>query len=224
MKQSLVISNINVNLRQNPKARRIIIKIRHGEVDLVIPRRANVNKAIKFFESKADWVRSRLAHQPEKIGLRIGITLPVMDKPHLVTYAGIRGKSVMVNDNITISGDPMLAPQKIKKVVSDYLKSELTNMVEEAAQKLGVNYQKIVIRDNVTRWGSASSRGTLSFCWRIVFAPRYVVEYLACHEVAHLREMNHGPKYWPLVEQIYPNYALAEHWLKKNGGSLHLYQ
>jgi len=224
MQHSVIINDISVNLRQNPRARKIIIKIRHGEVDLVIPRWGSLKRALKFFDSKQDWVRNRLAHQPSKIPLQIGSILPVLDISRETTYGCMRGKSLITEDKIIINGDPALAGNKIKKVVSEYLKAELTKMVEQNARALRVKYKKIVIRDNVTRWGSCSSKGTLSFSWRIAFAPRSVVEYLAAHEVAHLAEMNHGKRFWQIVEQLDPGYEVAEHWLKQNGNRLHLYQ
>ena len=221
--KQLLINGIAINIRQNPRARRIIIKIRHGEVELVIPRRGSLKRALKFYESKEIWVHNKLAQQPEKIALKIGATLNVLDQPRKVNYDSMCGKSKITDDFIIINGDPALANQKIKKVISEYLKTELSVIVAEKAKEISRKYQKIIIRDNVTRWGSCSSRGTLSFCWRIAFAPRFVMEYLAAHEVAHLREMNHGKRFWHLVAQIYPNYAVAEQWLKKNGNRLHLY-
>ena len=219
-----MINEVNVNIRSNPRARRIIIKIRHGEVQLVIPRRGSLKRALKFYESKELWVQNRLAQQPCKINLEIGSILPVLGVSRETIYGCIRGKSYLDENCIIINGDPALAGQKIKKVISEYLKGELEQIVNIKTAELGVTHKKIIIRDNVTRWGSCSSRGTLSFCWRIAFAPRYVMEYLACHEVAHLREMNHGKNFWQLVERICPNYEVAEQWLKKNGNSLHRYQ
>lgn len=224
MQHSVIIDDINVNIRQNPRARRVIIRIRHGEVDLVIPRRGSLKGALKFFESKKDWVHNRLAHQPQKITMAIGSVFKVMGEEKKVVYGTMRGKSVVTEDSIIINGDPALAGQKIKRAVSEHLKTEISKMAAEKARMLGVKFGKIAIRDNVTRWGSCSSSGTLSFAWRIAFAPRFVVEYLACHEVAHIREMNHSQKFWQLVELLDPSYEVAEQWLRKNGNSLHLYQ
>ncbi len=220
----MIINGTEVNIRQNPRARRFIIKIRHGEVDLVVPRRGSVKKAIRFYESKEYWVKSRLALEPAKIPLKIGAVLAVLGVSRTTTYGCMRGKSIITADSIVINGDPALAGGKIKKVVSEYLKAAISVVAEQKARELGVKFKRISIRDNVTRWGSCSSKGTLSFSWRIGFAPRFVMEYLACHEVAHLREMNHGRKFWQLVAELYPAYEVAEQWLKQNGGSLHLYQ
>jgi predicted metal-dependent hydrolase len=222
-KQQLIINEIAVSLCKNPRARRIILKIRHGEVQLIIPRRASVRAAIKFFKSKEGWILAKLASQPEKIPLEIGATVPLLGCKREIIYGSLRGKSRLAEKQIIINGDPALAAKKIKKLVSEYLREELTKVMEQRAKELNVKYKRITIRDNVSRWGSCSSKGTLSFCWRIVFAPREVMEYLACHELAHLKEMNHGKNFWQEVEKLYPGFEAAEAWLKKKGNSLHLY-
>jgi hypothetical protein len=79
------------------------------------------------------------------------------------------------------------------------------------------------VRDQTTRWGSCSTSGALSFSWRLVLAPPFVLDYLAAHEVAHLGHMNHGPRFWALVERTMPRHQEARSWLRKHGASLHRY-
>ena len=223
VKSDLIINEIAVGLRKSAKARRVIIKIRHGQVQLIIPRYGSVSKAIRFFKAKEDWIISKLANQPDKIPLKIGATVPLLGIDHKIIYGGVKGKSTRQNTQLIIYGDVNLAAKKIKKLVSEYLKTELSKILGQKTNQLAVSYKKLTIRDNVSRWGSCSSKGTLSFCWRLVFAPREVIEYLACHELAHLREMNHGENFWRLVESLYPGYRTAEAWLKENSNNLHLY-
>ena len=64
---------------------------------------------------------------------------------------------------------------------------------------LGISAKRITVRDTKSRWGSCSARGTLSFSWRLIMAPAFVLDYLAAHEVAHLRELNHSHRFWRLV-------------------------
>jgi predicted metal-dependent hydrolase len=79
----------------------------------------------------------------------------------------------------------------------------------------------IVVRDTRTRWGSCSVKRCLSFSWRLVLAPPFVLDYLAAHEVAHLREMNHSHRFWRIVHDICPHTQEAERWLKRHGTELH---
>ena len=80
--------------------------------------------------------------------------------------------------------------------------------------------KSIRYKDTVSRWGSCSSEGNLSFSWRIMMAPRPVIDYLVAHEVAHLVHMNHGPKFWALCEELCPDTKRCKAWLKKNGSAL----
>jgi predicted metal-dependent hydrolase len=77
------------------------------------------------------------------------------------------------------------------------------------------------VRDTKSRWGSCSARGNLNFSWRLILAPAFVLEYLAAHEVAHLKEMNHSPRFWRLVHGVCPKTIEAERWLKRHGTELH---
>jgi predicted metal-dependent hydrolase len=88
---------------------------------------------------------------------------------------------------------------------------------------LGVEFRRISVRDQTSRWGSCSSTGVLSYSWRLIFAPPFVLEYLAAHEVAHLVEMNHSRRFWRLVEHICPHVGRAKTWLDAHGGDLHRY-
>lgn len=88
------------------------------------------------------------------------------------------------------------------------------------AAELGKKVERISVRDQKTRWGSCSGRGTLSFSWRILKAPRFVAFYLAAHECAHLAHKNHGAGFWACVAQLCPDYEAAERWLKTNGDFL----
>ena len=79
------------------------------------------------------------------------------------------------------------------------------------------------MRDTKSRWGSCSSKGNLSFSWRLIFAPEEVVDYVVAHEVAHLAEMNHGPRFWRLVETLMPGYARHRRWLDRHRAELLAY-
>ncbi len=96
----------------------------------------------------------------------------------------------------------------------------VTDLAERAAPALGVSYGRIAIRDQRTRWGSCSSRGTLSFNWRLVLAPLAVADYVVVHELCHLREPNHSPGFWRLVEARRPGYREPRRWLAEHGWEL----
>lgn len=93
----------------------------------------------------------------------------------------------------------------------------ITRRASYYAAQLGVTYSSIRIAEQKTRWGSCSSRGTLSFHWRLVLAPPAVMDYVVVHEVCHLIHMDHSPDFWAEVESLMPDYKVYKTWLKKNG-------
>jgi hypothetical protein len=127
--------------------------------------------------------------------------------------------------------DPLLcvageAPH-IARRVRDFLKREAKRDLEvaskQATQALGVTHARVSIRDQSSRWGSCSTTGVLSYSWRLILAPPFVLEYLAAHEAAHLVEMNHSRRFWRLVDGICPHMRRAKAWLEAHGSDLHRY-
>jgi len=102
---------------------------------------------------------------------------------------------------------------------------ELVRMIaDEEAPVLGVEYARIQVRDQRTRWGSCSTRGTLSFNWRLVLAPFAVLDYVVVHELCHLREPNHSRRFWSLVESRRPDWREHRTWLREHGPELLAFQ
>jgi predicted metal-dependent hydrolase len=96
-------------------------------------------------------------------------------------------------------------------------------IAQSEAASLGVAYRRISLRDQRTRWGSCSAKGTLSFNWRLVLAPHDVLDYVVVHEVCHLVEHNHGQGFWKLVERRRPGYRDSRAWLDAHGWEILAY-
>ena len=86
----------------------------------------------------------------------------------------------------------------------------------------GGNYTSITVRDQKSRWGSCSSRGTLSFNYRLIFAPSGVLDYVVVHELCHLTHMNHSKDFWNMVASVMPDYKVYKNWLRDHGQELTL--
>lgn len=116
-----------------------------------------------------------------------------------------------------VQENPLLV-SKYKKYARKILESRVTYL----QQFTGGQYTSITIRDQKTRWGSCSGRGTLSFNWRLILAPPEILDYVVVHELCHLTHMNHSKEFWALVESVIPDYKIKRKWLKENGHTLHL--
>jgi predicted metal-dependent hydrolase len=122
---------------------------------------------------------------------------------------------------ICVSGGEQHGPRRLSDWLRDQARVDLTSRTFHHAANLDCQPKRISVRDQSTRWGSCSSNGTISFSWRLIFAPSFVLDYVAAHETAHLREMNHGPRFWRLVRDTMPDMHKARAWLKQNGAELH---
>ena len=114
--------------------------------------------------------------------------------------------------------------QKLSALERQHLQNKacvvIPRRVAYYAEKLGVSYGKITLRQQKTRWGSCAANGNLNFNWRLILAPPEVLDYVVVHELCHRREMNHSQAFWKEVEKILPDYRERQKWLKDNGWRL----
>jgi hypothetical protein len=122
---------------------------------------------------------------------------------------------------IQVNGDLEHAARRFSDWLRNEVRKDIAACVAKHAKALDCTPKRIAVRDQATRWGSCSTSGTLSFSWRLIFAPPFVLDYVAAHEVAHMREMNHSPRFWRLVKDTVPTAQKARTWLKAHGAQLH---
>lgn len=212
---------------ENSRARRLTLRIDPGGQGLrvTIPPGVPMREVDRFVERHRGWLEQRLAKTPEKPQVRPGIKIPLRGVPHLVVHESARRGSVTVG---IVDGQPALLVHgdriHLARRVADFLKREAKRDIEALVARhtdaLGKRAKSISYKDTTSRWGSCTADGRLSFSWRIMMAPKPVIDYLVAHEVAHLKEMNHGPRFWALCERLCPDTERCKAWLKKNGGAL----
>jgi predicted metal-dependent hydrolase len=223
--------DIVVEVRRAPTARRLTLRVRsaHRDAVLTVPARTSLGAARAFAERHVDWLRERLARLPEPVPFVDGALVPLRGTPHrVVAKPAGRGLARAVADP---DGEPTIIvagpPEHLSRRLTDFLKREARRDLEAAvvmhAATLDVSPGRIRLGDATSRWGSCSPRGGLAFSWRLILAPPHVLDYLAAHEVAHRREMNHGPRFWATVARLRPDYELSEAWLRAHGAGLHRY-
>jgi predicted metal-dependent hydrolase len=220
-----------VRLRRHRQARRYTLRIDAAsrEVVLTMPPRGNVKEAKEFAQKHGAWIAARLKRLPEAVRFAHGVEVPLRGVAHRIVHR--RGARGTVWTETDADGRPLIcvageAPH-VDRRVYDYLRREAARSLEVASRRfaaeLGVSIKRISVRDQSSRWGSCSNGGVLSFSWRLILAPPHVLDYLAAHEVAHLVELNHSPRFWRLVKRIYPDIDRAKTWLDVHGADLHRY-
>lgn len=221
---------VPLSIRVNPRARRIIVKVHPstGEVAVIAPSARAVNPAIDFARAERDWIAERLSRIPPAVPFAAGSVVPYRGIDHLIRAAGVKRGLVWIDQEayrptIRVAGDEEFCSRRLEDWFKRQAKFHLTRKVETYAAALGVRVSRLTVRDGASRWGSCSSTGALSFSWRLVMAPPTVLDYVAAHEVAHLREMNHGPRFWRLVDRLIGDSSDAQDWLRENGSQLHRY-
>lgn len=234
-----------VSLRRSSRARRLSLRVSETKAAavLTLPSTVNLREAGDFLAAHFDWLQKHLARLPQAVPFDDGARIPLRGVEHelrLAPQSGGRSK-VLIEPGCSSpapgnrSGPELPSPQmriaappdKAAVVLSHWLRREARSDISERvaihATGLNVAPKRITIRDQTTRWGSCSATGTLSFSWRLVLAPPLVLDYVAAHEVAHLRELNHGTRFWRLVHKAAPRSDEARAWLKEHGPRLHRY-
>jgi predicted metal-dependent hydrolase len=219
---------VKVKVRRNRRARRYSLRVltpQDGAV-LTVPPRGTLEGARRFLYRHRDWLEERMADLPPLRTITAGARIPLRGSLHRIAHRPDRRGTVWIESD---DNGPILAVtggrEHLPRRVVDYLKRQARRDIEAAvarhASKLRRRPRSVRLRDPKSRWGSCSAEGALSFSWRLVMAPPFVLDYLAAHEVAHLKEMNHGPDFWRLVERICPQTQRAEAWLRDHGPTLH---
>ncbi len=219
-----------VRVQRHSTARKMILKVRtdSGEPVLTLPTRSSLATAKGFLEKHGGWIAARLARLPDQIAFEADAVIPFRGEPHRVMKsAGARGAAhageIAGEKVLIIAGDAAHLPRRLTDFLRKQVKDDIARSVATYASKLNVSVARITVKDTRSRWGSCSAAGALSFSWRLIFAPPFVLDYLCAHEVAHRVEMNHSRRYWRVVADICPHWREAEAWIKRNGAGLHRY-
>lgn len=195
-----------------------------GNLILTAPWYCRESQAISFALENLEWIEKQMQHvvPPRKFvnGDSVSILGTVYKICHNPTYKqGIKCE----NGALLIGGDIAFLHRRL----TDFAKQELYAYIQakaiRMAAQLGEKPHKITLRDTKTRWGSCSSRKDLNFCWKLVFAPLFVIDYIIAHEVSHLKEMNHSAAFWATVAQLNVEQAEAQIWLRKHGREIQAY-
>ena len=214
-------------LVRNTRARRYILRLRpDGTARVTVPRRGSAAEARQFALRHQAWLEGQVQ--------KLKSNPPRVATWHVGSEILFRGTSVRIECEPNGAGSCILLGAERVRVVDT--QENLRPAIERhlwrlAARELpprllahasahGLQVQRVTVRNQRTRWGSCSRRGTISLNWRLVQTPPHVQDYLCLHELMHLRQMNHSRRFWREVEAVCPDYRTAERWLKAHSGLL----
>ncbi|MGX5914673.1 M48 family metallopeptidase [Aliidiomarina sp. Khilg15.8] len=224
---------MNYTISRSQRRRTIGITIKQGKVRVLAPTGLANHRIEDFVASKQQWIQGHLQAQQAQLA-----PLPARRWEHgeylywlgqklqLQVRAGQRNTIVRDENDllIRISRRTQDVPKTVKKLVTDWFKTEGQRWLDAHVQRLSAFAYKPAASWRVAnyhaKWGACNQRGELSFSWRLFSAPDWVVRYVVVHELCHLTHFNHSPAYWELVERFAPDYRAAEQWLKVHGHTL----
>ena len=222
-------------VRRSERAQRMRLRMLPGGVlEVVLPRGYSLREAASFVRREAGWIDRQLKRaerdaagtgrkpraEPLAVALVDGADLPYLGQTLRLSMLspGTRASVKRDGERLLVSvPDPARLPEVIERWYRAEAKRVLQERVTVHALAIGVAPGKLSIKDTRSRWGSASSRGNLNFSWRLLLMPWEVMDYVAAHEVAHLHELNHSPRFWAVVEQLLPEWKTQRRWLNRNG-------
>jgi predicted metal-dependent hydrolase len=233
MQQSLTLSNgetISYLLERRPR-RTVGLKITESGLVVHAPKRIFEFQLNQILQEKSNWILNKLQAREENQVEKI----EWIDGEHLLYLGNDIQLSISPNYN---NKKPIFDENKLKitalqanihtgsgrSVIQWYKKQavlDFNRRLEILATKLGVPTPPLTLSNAQSRWGSCNSRGEVRLSWRLLQAPPHIINYVICHELAHLKQMNHSAKFYAVLESLFPNYKAAEKELKTLSPQLH---
>jgi predicted metal-dependent hydrolase len=226
--EQLAIAHADVELPvtflRSARARRVSLRVDSARRRIVLtaPLRLSRDMALGFARAQAGWIAARLKRLPARRPFLDGAEVPLFGVAHRIRHRPeARGTVWLEAQEIHVAGRPEHLPRRLRDWLTAELSRRLVPLVHAKAERVQRPVKKVGLRDGRSRWGSCGPGGSLSFSWRLVFAPPAVLDYLVAHEVAHLVHMNHGPRFWAQARALCDGpMEPPQAWLKANGETL----
>jgi predicted metal-dependent hydrolase len=226
-------THVSYRVRVSARARRISLRITPAAgLEVVLPRGASVARAEVFLREKSAWVLRTLermrqstppkATQPLRSGRVLSfagepLTLRIQTGAPAGRFRAVRDGSILT---LTVSDAD---EARVRAALVAWYRRQAPGIFAERLERcnrLGLPYGRVTIKEQKSRWGSCSHAGNLNFNWRLLLAPLPVLDYVVVHELCHLREANHGQRFWALVASLCPEYQQHRRWLRQHGHDL----
>lgn len=216
---------VGVTVKVSARAKSYRLSLPPGRPPLLtLPAHGRWGEAEAFLQRQRHWLAARIKRAPQSAPFADGGTVPLRGVPHRIVATGqVRGRVQFADGDeptLLVPGDPEHQARRLTDWLREQALADLQQRTAFHAARLGVTVKVVRLRDQRSRWGSCSSTGTITYNWRLILAPPFVLDYVAAHEVAHLVEMNHSPAFWAAVGRTLSEYEKGRAWLKAHGATL----
>jgi predicted metal-dependent hydrolase len=211
---------IEFALQRSAKRRTIGLRVDHQGLTVTAPLRASERYVRETVQEQAAWILRKIAawslHQHPQVNWRDGEFIPYLGEPrrlNLVIDRRARPEAWLDLAGLNVGAPEALAPEQVKARVIEWFRAEarrhLPARLAMLAQHLRVPCPRFFLSGAQGRWGSCSANGDIRLSWRLMKAAPHVIDYVAVHELAHLKHMDHSAAFWRTVASIYPSYEVA---------------
>lgn len=223
--------SISYTLKVSARRRTIGLQVDERGLTVHVPSRVPRPTVERLLQDKSDWIARKLAKwrdRPAALAWQDGTELHHLGQPvQLCLRRDARSRTAEYDGSRLhlALADPQDTGTVRRKVMQWYARqarADFTRRLELLAAKLGVPTPPLFLSSAKTRWGSCNARGEIRLNWRLIQAPPHIIHYVVAHELAHLKEMNHSPRFWAWVEKLCPEYKAARQQLKALSAQLHL--
>lgn len=218
---------VSYTLKRGPRCRHARLEVsRETGLTAIIPRRYDLKKLSAFLTVNKRWIIGALkkyctAPFPKTLRSDPANTIPYLGSYLEMVRDGEGLSSIRLKGNKLVVSSGLCAQDLLGQALAEWYRREAARLIGEKVEKtgdrLGLIYRRIALKEMRTRWGSCSIKGNLNFNWKLILMPEPVIDYVVVHELTHLKEMNHGKRFWALVEKECPTWRERRKWLTKNG-------
>lgn len=231
MKEVIEGQGYQVNVKRTSRRKTASMLVEEGVVTLIVPKALDAERIEKLVADKHSWIIEKLAiyqsSQPASEKEYVsGEAFPYLGRHYrLKVQAGELTATKLIHGRITVTvPEPQSQRHYIRKALENWYQRQAQKKIREKVERyrsvVGVETGVIRIKPFKSRWGSCTPYGDLEFNWLIVLAPNRVVDYVVIHELCHLIQHDHSPKFWKEIERVMPDYQECKEWLKENGHKL----
>ncbi|MDB2683015.1 M48 family metallopeptidase [Alphaproteobacteria bacterium] len=213
-------------MKRSTRAKRISLRLDNKDrvFVLTVPKRCSAKQAQDFALTHEEWMQEKLEELPESVPFVHGSIIPILGynrELEIFYNKSLKATDIVLRRNrLTVYTNREDPTQRIVRFLKSLAKETMEEIAYERAARIRKTINNLYVRDTKTRWGSCSSDGNISLSWRLIFAPFEAMDYVVSHEVAHLKHLDHSPRFWALCRELSDDYENGHYWMKHYGPEL----